>query len=227
MASHHVSRRPTRTELASVRSIHVIIVLLLALTAAQAADIEVKHFDGSTLVVVEGKFELSDIDRFQTKVAAVPPGKATVAFSSKGGRLLAGIRIGALIRAKKFATVVPDGAECASACALAWLGGTPRLVGKDSMIGFHAAYVVKDAGPAESAPGNALLGAYLNQLGLSENAILYITHADPTSIQWMSMEEAAEHGIAVALLPPAVSVPRSQSNVALRTEPAEAGPERR
>jgi hypothetical protein len=46
------------------------------------------------------------------------------------------------------------------------------------------------------------LGAYLNQIGLSEEAILYITHAAPTSVQWMSLEEAAEYGIVVAKLPP-------------------------
>jgi hypothetical protein len=61
---------------------------------------------------------------------------------------------------------------------------------------------LKTGGPAESGPGNAILGAYLNQLGLSEEAILYITYAAPTSVHWMSLEEAAEYGIAVAKLPP-------------------------
>jgi hypothetical protein len=110
--------------------------------------------------------------------------------------------MGALIRAKKFATVVPDGASCASACALAWLGGIRRLVGQDSSVGFHAAFVFKSDVPTESGPGNAILGAYLNQLGLSEKAILYVTQAAPTTMQWMSLEDAAENGIAVTLLPP-------------------------
>ena len=79
----------------------------------------------------------------------------------------------------------------------------------------------------ESAPGNAILGAYLNQLGLSEKAILYITQASPTSIQWMSMEEAAEHGITVALLPSAHSIPKFQSNSAAAPEQGEGTPERR
>src|SRR5262249_48631507 len=63
--------------------------------------------------------------------------------------------------------------------------------------------------------------AYLNQLGLSEDAILYITYAAPTSVHWMSLEEAAEYGITVAKLPPtggssdasaAVSTERSQGH---------------
>jgi hypothetical protein len=176
---------------------------LLALTGAEAAQIAVKPLDnGSMLVAIEGELDLADIDTFRAKTEPLPVGRATVEFSSKGGSLLAGIRIGALIRAKKFSSVVPDGAQCASACAVAWLGGTRRFVGEYASVGFHTAYIMKTGGMSESGPGNAILGAYLNQLGLSERAILYITHAAPTSMQWMSIAEAAEYGIAVAKLPP-------------------------
>ena len=123
--------------------------------------------------------EFEDVAAFQAKTAPLPTTKTTVEFRSKGGNLLAGIRIGSLIRAKKFATVVPDGTQCASACALAWLGGIRRFVGE------HSRVVNKAGGPVESGSGNAILGAYLNQLGLSEKAILYITHAVPTSMQWL------------------------------------------
>jgi len=192
-----------------VRNVCVIVFWLLALPVAKAADIVVKPLEGgSPLITIDGELELSDIDSFRAKAELLPVGRTTVEFRSKGGRLLAGIRIGAQIRAKRFNTVVPDGAQCASACALAWLGGVRRFVGEDSSVGFHTAYILKTAGPAESGPGNAILGAYLNQIGLSEEAILYITHAAPTSVQWMSLEEAAEYGIVVAKLPPTgVSVP--------------------
>jgi hypothetical protein len=187
-----------------VRSVCVIAFWLLALPAAQAADIVVKPLEGgATLIAIDGELELGDIDSFRAKTEPLPVGRTTVEFRSKGGRLLAGIRIGAQIRAKRFNTVVPEGAQCASACALAWLGGARRFVGEDSSVGFHTAYILKTAGPAESGPGNAILGAYLNQIGLSEEAILYITHAAPTSVQWMSLEEAVEYGIVVAKLPPA------------------------
>jgi hypothetical protein len=98
-------------------------------------------------------------------------------------------------------------------------------VGENSSVGFHTAYIVKTAGPAESGPGNAILGAYLNQLGLSENAILYITHAAPTSVQWMSLEEAAEYGIVVAKLPP-TGVSRGSSDV-VGMQHLEGSPEQR
>ena len=203
-----------------MRSICVIIVLLLALARAHAATIEVKLDNGSALIVVEGNFELADIETFRTKAA--PLSKATVVFQSNGGRLLAGIRIGTQIRAKKFATSIPEGGQCASACALAWLGGTRRYIGKDATVGFHAAYVFRGDALAESGPGNAIVGAYLNQLGLPEQAILYVTRAAPNSMEWMTFEDAAKHGIAVALLPPPHSAPAVVSSDAAVT----AAPER-
>jgi hypothetical protein len=188
-----------------VHYIVLIVVSLFALRGAEAASIVVNHLDaGRSLVVVDGEIELGDIEQFRSKVATLS--NATVAFQSDGGSLLAGIRIGMLIRVKDFGTVVPDGAQCASACAVAWLGGTRRFMGAGSKVGFHAAYVLKGRGTAESAPGNAVLGAYLYQLGLSEEAIVYITQAGPGSMKWLSTDEAGQYGIDVALLPPPGSV---------------------
>ena len=184
-----------------MRWILAIFAFVLALPAAHAASIEIKRLDaGNAVILVAGDLELGDIDQFRSKAANLS--KATVAFQSDGGSLLAGIRIGSLIRSKGFVTVVPDRAQCASACAVAWLGGAQRFMGTGARVGFHAAYVIKAGTTSESGPGNAVLGAYLNQLGLREEAIIYITQAAPNSMRWLSMEEAGQHGIDVALLPP-------------------------
>src|SRR3979411_26962 len=195
----------------TVRHVLAIVVSLLAAPTAEAANIELRHLDTATaLVMVEGDLELGDIELFRSKVAALP--KATVAFRSDGGSLLAGIRIGMQIRVKNFTTVVPDAAQCASACAVAWLGGVHRFLGAGAKVGFHAAYVQKAGMTTESGPGNAVLGAYLDQIGLPEDAIVYITQAAPSSMKWLNMEEAALHGIEVALLPPPDSAPPSDLN---------------
>jgi hypothetical protein len=206
----------------TVRHVFAIAILLLAAPAAMAANIEVRQVDSAAaLVMVEGDLELSDIEVFRSRVA--PLSKATVAFRSDGGSLLAGIRIGMLIRVKSFTTIVPDAAQCASACAVAWLGGAHRFLGAGSKVGFHAAYVQKAGGAAESGPGNAVLGAYLDQIGLPEDAIVYITQAAPNSMKWLTMEEAAQHGIDVALLPPAdAPPPSSDPNVVASQEPGQA-----
>ena len=178
----------------------LVTTLFCALSSANGARIDVSRLDdGSALVLLQGDIELDDIAQFWARAATLS--KATIAFRSDGGSLLAGIRIGALIRERGFITLVPDDARCASACAIAWLGGLQRLMGNGSKVGFHAAYVLKGHKPVESGPGNAVLGAYLFQLGLSEASIVYITEADPSSLNWLSLEQAAQHGIDVSPAP--------------------------
>jgi hypothetical protein len=70
-----------------------------------------------------------------------------VVFNSNAGNLLAGIEIGKTIRLKSFATAVLDGLRCASSCAFAWLGGSPRFMEQGARIGFHAAYIDSAGGP--------------------------------------------------------------------------------
>jgi hypothetical protein len=183
-----------------------LIVLLLGLAApATAATITVapQNEDKPAAVAVQGLLRDEDIDEFRFKVAKLS--SAVVALESDGGSLLAGIRIGEIIRLKGFVTVVPNGARCASACATAWLGGVRRFMGEQARIGFHAAY--RSDTKSESGMGNAVLGAYLNNIGLSESAVAYVTMAAPNSMTWLTLEEAVKYGIDVrplstAALPP-------------------------
>ena len=131
----------------AVRILVAVMALLFAVPVAQAASIDVRSSGGvMALVMVEGDLELTDIEAFRNKVASV--GKAAVAFRSDGGSLLAGIRIGMMIRVHNFTTVVPDASQCASACAVAWLGGVHRFLGQGAKVGFHAAYVQKSGATA-------------------------------------------------------------------------------
>jgi len=169
-------------------------------TLAHAANISVAPLGndpdpGHAIVSVVGQLMPNDEIAFRSRVGSLT--KAIVAFSSSGGNLLAGIAIGKIIRMKAFATAVVDGQQCASACALAWLGGSPRLMGKGAYIGFHAAYVDRAGRAMETGVGNALVGSYLTQIGLSENAVVYITQASPTDMTWLTLQDAKRIGIEV------------------------------
>jgi len=147
-----------------------------------------------SLVLVDGKIEFGDGDQFRSKTAFLSNG--IVSFRSDGGSVAAAIQIGEIIRLKGFTTSVSRDSRCASACALAWLGGTKRLMSTESKIGFHAAYT---ADGRETGVGNALIGAYLNKIGLPYSAVAYITRAAPRSMTWLSAAEAKKHGIDVDL----------------------------
>src|SRR2546421_2121637 len=147
--------------------------------------------DRPIVVILEGPLVDDDEDRFATKTASLP--SAFVAFSSDGGSLAAGLRIGEAIRRKGFSTIVPDGRRCASACAFAWLGGIERFLGTDARIGFHAASNPGSAGERGVLP-------YLTKISLPYEAIIYITQAAPNEMTWLNMSDAARRGIRVTLL---------------------------
>ncbi len=175
--------------------------LLAMSTSSLAASISLAPLDNNdpdpahAIVFVEGDLRSGDDIAFRTHVGRLT--KAIVAFNSDGGDVLAGIAIGKTIRLKSFATAVLDGQRCASACAIAWLGGSPRLMGRTASIGFHAAYIKREGRASESGVGNALVGSYLTQIGLSETAVVYITQAAPTQLTLLTLQDAERIGIEV------------------------------
>lgn len=184
-------------------SVIVLLALQSSVTLSQAADISVAPVKGDfreAIVLIEGELVASDADQFRAKVA--PYAGGVVLLESPGGSVLAGIEIGRTIRLRNFLTWVPSGVRCASACAAAWLGDTKRLMGKNALVGFHAAYRVDQGRMAESAAGNAVLGGYLSQIGLSDRAIIYITQTAPSSMTWLTLSDAERVGIDVAVYDP-------------------------
>jgi hypothetical protein len=174
-----------------------VVALLAITTPVHAASIVVLPLgaDQPSLVVVNGTMNLEDKDEFLRQIASLS--RAIVSFESDGGSLLAGLQIGETIRLKNFSTLVADNARCASSCALAWLGGTKRFMGAHAQVGFHAAY---DGNTHQvTSSGNALVGAYLNKIGLPSSAVIYITSASPDSVTWLSKTDAEKLGIEVSL----------------------------
>jgi hypothetical protein len=171
--------------------------LYVALGAVNAASVSVTPQSvDRAIFFIEGEFQPGDEELFQEKIC--PWLKGVVMLDSKGGSLATGIQIGRSIRLRNFATYIPNGSRCSSACALAWLGGTTRLTGKHSLIGFHAAHHAVNR--RESGMANAYVGKYLADLGLSYDAIAYITKAPPESMTWLTVSEAAQVGIELSVV---------------------------
>jgi len=72
-----------------------------------------------------------------------------------------------------------------------WVSGSNRYLAPTSWVGFHGAYTVDCAGRASvSGWGNALVGAYLSELGFNEAAIIYMTAAGPSDLYWVNRSMA-------------------------------------
>ena len=76
-----------------------------------------------------------------------------------------------------------DGAICTSACALAWLGGSPRRMGQDAHIDFYEPW---DPSTRESSSlkGEAAIANYIRQLGLPYAALLLLLRAQTLCEPW-------------------------------------------
>src|SRR6266542_760558 len=191
---------------------------------AQAATISVQSAgpEKPAVVVVQGTLNPGDGERFFTKIA--PLATAMVRFQSNGGSVVAGIQIGEMIRLRQFHTLVPAGARCASACALAWLGGTRRFMGPGARIGLHAASDPRSG--QVTGVGNALLGAYLNRVGRPYAAVIYIAQAAPNSVTWLRFADANRLGIEVTLVDSAagISDPSARIRVVAAVSDGSSGP---
>lgn len=174
-----------------------LLALPLSMGPADAAMIERRQLNEALdLILLTGAIQQGDGQTFRDVAAASE--NAVVLLNSEGGSVVAALEIGRAIRLRNFSTGVTPGTLCASACALAWLAGSTRMLGDSSKIGFHAAYIVDGGKVSESGVGNALIGAYLNQIGLSEQAIVFVTSAPPQGIAWLSSKDASALGIPVA-----------------------------
>jgi hypothetical protein len=174
--------------------------LLATVQPSHAAQIEV--IDGKPelpiklpVIGINGGIEAADADRFQE--LASTRNNAMVFLRSGGGKMAPAIRIGEIIKAKGYVTVVRE--VCASACALIWLAGSKRFMTATARIGLHQAYTV--TGQADGA-GNAILGSYLTRLGLSYSAIAYATQASPGEVKWLTVDDAKRVGIGLIVLNP-------------------------
>ena len=182
-----------------------IAAVYLILTAANiaisyAADIsKVEGKSGEVdLILVEGEILKGDDKIF--KDIAFSTERAIVVLDSPGGLVRPALEIGKAIRLKGYATAVTD-TSCTSACAIVWLAGETRFLSKKSKVGFHAVYVEDEDGKKLPAGvGNALVGSYLNGLGLSEKIVTFVTVAGPDSMRWLNKSSADSLGLNVSIL---------------------------
>ena len=194
-----------------------LVIVFAGMMAAEAEAAQTKVISNAKtscpVIRVKGTFSPGDAKKFATTI--LPFKKAMVEFESKGGTIYDGLVMGKLIRGLGFWTVVRTGKTCASACALAWLGGTRRFAEKGAKIGFHAAYVRHKNKTEENGMANAIVGAFLTKLGLTEEAVAYATASGPWQMTWLTPKAASEVGIEVTFGPPSDSkISAADKNVA-------------
>jgi len=152
------------------------------------------------IIRLEGDIGNEDAKRFREAVEKNKVQRAVVVLNSNGGAALDGLEIGELIRERGFSTFVRKDDECYSACAFIWVAGTTQYVASEGgyYIGFHGSYLVgvdkngvkiKGSKPEANPSGNAIIGAYLWQLGYGYKAIRELTKSAPGELLYLTTRE--------------------------------------
>ena len=180
------------------------IAIILAIAAmlvpgvTVAAEIEHHSVNDQGYVTLIGDIEQGDADKLRRIAASTA--FDTLFLESDGGNLAEALEIGRIVSVSNARTVVINGSTCASSCALIWLAGSPRIAQAEARIGFHAGYVLEDDKPVPSGMGNAVVGRYLTQLGLSERAVMYATAASPDEMLWIDTSSPGSEGFSYEIL---------------------------
>lgn len=138
------------------------------------------------------------IDRILSKAQPCNGLAAWVYLNSNGGRLSDGYKLANIFKKYSVFTIVMDGQTCASACAIAYLGGEIRTVMGDGKLVFHAPYVKNpitgDAQCKTRTDSEELRNFYISLIGRKDGAYLFERTMDSCSTTggWVINKDAAK-----------------------------------
>lgn len=206
-------------------SLIALMVSLLCSQEALSADFRYAGISAKRAVyAIEGEIVEGDAAKFEQLLQEIPPvgENYEVYLHSPGGRLTEGIKLGLLFRKYGLWTSVgqlvkddnsrlpipADSALCASACAIAFLGGKNRSLGENDKLGFHQffdssglektilTYEKREEISALSQIMSALLANYIVQLGDIDPEILILNSiVPPNDMYWLTLQEASDLNI--------------------------------
>lgn len=156
-----------------------------------------------TAILAEGDVEIGDAERLAKFLSTVAIRKTIAVYlASPGGSLYEGMRLGRFFKANHIKTVVEGNRICASACALAFLGGRDnmgnawRSSSSNSQLGFHA---FSSSQPIRDENETQRVVSHVLEYGREVEApleLLILNFATPSSsIYWLNSEEICSLGI--------------------------------
>ncbi|NGO49855.1 hypothetical protein G6N73_01465 [Mesorhizobium camelthorni] len=151
------------------------------------------------VMTAEGSIEPGSAARFAAEIEQRGEYVKTVSLNSPGGALDDAMAMAETVRELGIATVVADGALCASSCPLFFAGGKTRSAGEKAAIGVHQFYA---ATLSETAPEQAMADAqattarisrHLSEMGIDPALWLHALDTPPRALYYLSPDELAEY----------------------------------
>lgn len=186
--------------MAWLRAWLVAAVCVLTLSQAHAITIEASKTDGgNSFLVLHGAFEQGDDEKALIR-KAIEADAGVVIFDSPGGNVYAAMRFGRAIRSMGMGTLQTRSLECASACAMAFLGGAKRMAESGS-IGVHRSSFAPEMNLSSSAAvaaiqaGTADLITYLVEMGVDPRLMQLALSVDSTDMRYLTSAEMTDYRV--------------------------------
>ncbi len=213
--------------------IRVLALCLLLLVPAHAA-LAMKfayypadHAGGAGLLAASGEVKLGDDERLRAALHALPAGTrlAGLSLDSPGGDLEEGLRLADSVRTAQLATVVGQGAKCASACFIVFAAGSHLFASTTALVGVHSAsYGGTDTPDAQAA--TVKMARRLADYGVPDAILGKLVTAHPSQIWWLNRSDLDSMrvdfnapkaaALPVSLPAPSASVPAAPTPQAIK-----------
>lgn len=153
------------------------------------------------MIVYDTAINKANVEKFVQSTANIPAGTA-VLFNSVDGDLNSGIRLGQVLRQKRFnsrigrtnlskKTLVEADGQCFSACVLAFSGGVNRRIDPNDQLGIYAlrsnAKKVNEEDMRLAING---LNIYFDQMGVDRRLVQQMLQAKGLSVSLISLSNA-------------------------------------
>lgn len=172
-----------------------------------------------TRILASGVIEITSDKKLAAFIARAPknsiPSHTTIVFDSPGGSVSGGVALGRFIRSRGYDTAlerdvdeeipgngpndesimrsVANNTMCASACALAFLGGNSRSMAPDARYGVHQFYAASgNIGDSAAQLTMTALAFYVEEMGVDRRLLDFATSAGPSSMRWLDERLARE-----------------------------------
>ncbi len=215
----------------------------IAAEARAGLQFEVERTDeGRAFIVAYGDFAFTD-DYSMFPALVHSSGAYVVTFNSPGGNPTKAMEFGRLVRTLGLSTLQLRASQCASACALAFLGGVLR-VAEPGAIGVHKSFFIPEAAISTDVAVSrvqqltAETMGYMGEMGVDPALLQIALSYESDDLRYLSKSEMEKYRVVTTgvstgpssqpqPIPPPASPPATQPQVAIApsTPPSIAIPE--
>lgn len=171
--------------------------------------------EGKTVISLDGEIAPGDAERIKSIIKASNDSGRMVSgirLNSVGGNLLEGVVLAELIRFAKIATVVANGAKCASACFVAFAAGADKFASHSAQVGVHGASDQSGRETALSGAATVGMARVVKELGVPAGIIGKMVVTPPTEIVWLSPNDLRAMGTTMTGNPAQVKTEQSTTS---------------